>query len=197
MSFQQSPRRPSGVRYFAPSRAPRPLLLRREAAGEARRCHGDLHLRNIVMIGGDPILFDALEFDERLSTCDILYDFAFLLMDLWTRALFREANALMNHYLSRLEEVEAELEALAALPLFLSLRAAIRAKVTNLEPAKTAETIAAARRLFEAAGAFSAAERPFPRRRWRPFGNREDCARAKDRAQDWTGARRRSFAQRR
>ncbi len=131
-----------------------PLLLRREAAGEVRRCHGDLHLRNIVMIGRDPTLFDALEFDESLSTCDILYDLAFLLMDLWTRGLHREANAVMNHYLSKLDEAASELESFAALPLFLSLRAAIRAKVTNLEPSQTAETITAARRMFEAACAF-------------------------------------------
>jgi uncharacterized protein len=131
-----------------------PLLIRREVAGKVRRCHGDLHLRNIVMIGPDPTLFDALEFDESLSTCDILYDFAFLLMDLWTRGLHCEANALMNHYLSKLDEAASELEGLAALPLFLSLRAAIRAKVTNLEPSKTAETTTAAQRMFEAACAF-------------------------------------------
>jgi aminoglycoside phosphotransferase family enzyme/predicted kinase len=131
-----------------------PLLLRREATGKVRRCHGDLHLRNIVMIGPDPTLFDALEFDESLSTCDVLYDLAFLLMDLWTRGLHREANALMNHYLSKLDEAASELEGFAALPLFLSLRAAIRAKVTNLEPSKTAETLTAAQRMFEAARGF-------------------------------------------
>ncbi|VFU08267.1 AAA family ATPase [Methylocella tundrae] len=130
------------------------LLQRREAAGEVRRCHGDLHLGNIAMINGTPVLFDALEFDERLATCDILYDLAFLLMDVWTRGLKIEANLLMNRYFSKCDDVERQLEALAALPLFLSLRAAIRAKVTNLEPCKTATTIAAARALFAAARAF-------------------------------------------
>jgi aminoglycoside phosphotransferase family enzyme len=32
-----------------------------------------------------PTLFDCLEFDESLATIEILYDFAFLLMDLWHR----------------------------------------------------------------------------------------------------------------
>lgn len=132
----------------------RPILQRREASGEVRRCHGDLHLRNIAMINDKPVLFDALEFDERLATCDILYDLAFLLMDLWTRGLKIEANLLMNRYFASFDEIDRQLEALAALPLFLSLRAAIRAKVTNLEPSKTAGTIAAARALFAAACAF-------------------------------------------
>ncbi|MGH6798405.1 MAG: AAA family ATPase, partial [Roseiarcus sp.] len=52
------------------------------------------------------------------------------------------------------DKAASEIEGFAALPLFLSLRAAIRAKVTNLGPSKTAETITAARRMFEAAGAF-------------------------------------------
>ncbi|MGA2638902.1 MAG: AAA family ATPase [Methylocella sp.] len=134
--------------------AARPLLLRREADGWVRHCHGDLHLRNIVLIGATPTLFDALEFDDSFAICDVLYDLAFLLMDLWTRGLRSEANGLMNRYLSASEAVEAQLEGLAALPLFLSLRAAVRANVTNLEASRTAATIAAARRLFDAACAF-------------------------------------------
>ncbi len=54
----------------------------RGQAGHVRRCHGDLHLRNIVLVEGVPTPFDALEFDETLGTCDVLYDLAFLLMDL-------------------------------------------------------------------------------------------------------------------
>ncbi|MEJ0094493.1 MAG: AAA family ATPase [Methylocella sp.] len=131
-----------------------PILLKREANGHARRCHGDLHLRNIVMIKAEPVLFDALEFDERLATCDILYDLAFLLMDLWTRGLRAHANLVFNRYLSASGDIDAQLEALAALPLFLSLRAAIRAKVANLEPSKQTERVTAARHYFEAACAF-------------------------------------------
>jgi aminoglycoside phosphotransferase family enzyme/predicted kinase len=131
-----------------------PLLSAREAQGRTRRCHGDLHLRNIVMIDATPVLFDAIEFDEALATGDILYDLAFLLMDLWTRGLHRHANLLLNRYLSACGEAEKEIEGLAALPLFLSLRAAIRAKVANLQPGKSEAVIELARRNFAAACSF-------------------------------------------
>src|SRR5207247_80619 len=74
----------------------KPLLLARGRAGRVRRCHGDLHLRNIVLIDDQPTLFDAIEFDEAIATTDVLYDLAFLLMDLWERRFAPEANLLLN-----------------------------------------------------------------------------------------------------
>jgi uncharacterized protein len=105
------------------------LLLRRGLAGKVRRCHGDLHLRNIVLIDGEPVLFDAIEFDEAIATSDILYDLAFLIMDLCERKLSADANRLLNQYLWSCDDELQEIEGLALFPLFLSLRAAIRAKV--------------------------------------------------------------------
>ncbi len=101
------------------------LIEEREREGFVRRCHGDLHLRNIVLWEGKPRLFDAIEFDDRLATIDVLYDLAFLLMDLWHRGLRQEANLILNHYFQR--AAMRELAGLALLPLFLSLRASIRA----------------------------------------------------------------------
>ena len=106
-----------------------PVLLRRGERGQVRRCHGDLHLGNLVLINDAPVLFDALEFDEAIATCDILYDLAFLLMDLSKRCLYNNANRLFNRYLSLSDDEPLQIEGLAALPLFLSFRAAIRAKV--------------------------------------------------------------------
>jgi hypothetical protein len=106
----------------------KPLLLLRERAGLVRRCHGDLHLGNIVLIDGKPVLFDAIEFDDRIATGDVLYDLAFLLMDLVERGLHHAANIVFNRYLTDTHRVH-DLDALAALPLFMSVRAAIRAKV--------------------------------------------------------------------
>jgi aminoglycoside phosphotransferase family enzyme/predicted kinase len=103
-----------------------PLLDRRARQGRVRRCHGDLHLRNIVLHGGRPVLFDCIEFNDDIACIDVLYDLAFLLMDLQHRGHRREANLLLNRYLQSSDE---ELSGLAALPLFQSLRAAIRAKV--------------------------------------------------------------------
>lgn len=102
-------------------------LRNRSAVGHVKRVHGDLHLRNLLLIDGQPVLFDALEFDERLATCDVLYDLAFLVMDLCHRGLSRQANVAMTAYL--LAAAGTEDTGLTALPLFLSVRAAIRAMV--------------------------------------------------------------------
>ncbi len=106
-----------------------PLLAQRGEKGHVRRGHGDLHLGNIVLIDAAPVLFDALEFDPKMASGDVFYDLAFLLMDLWERGHANAANIVLNTYLAEAGS-ENHCEALAALPLFLSLRAAIRAKVT-------------------------------------------------------------------
>ncbi|WGR73716.1 MULTISPECIES: bifunctional aminoglycoside phosphotransferase/ATP-binding protein [unclassified Bradyrhizobium] len=105
----------------------RVLLGERGRQGFVRRCHGDLHLANIVLIEQQPVLFDAVEFDAALATVDVLYDLAFTLMDLLRHDQPLAANAVLNQYLATtpLEH----LDALRALPLFMSIRAAIRAQV--------------------------------------------------------------------
>ena len=101
------------------------LLDRRRAARKVRRCHGDLHLRNVCLFEGRPTLFDCLEFSDELASVDVLYDLAFLLMDLEHRGLADFANLVLNRYLDLTDEDDG----LAAMPLFLSSRAAIRAHV--------------------------------------------------------------------
>jgi len=98
----------------------------RRRQGLVRECHGDLHLRNICLVDGVPTLFDAVEFNEDISCIDVLYDLAFLLMDLWRRDLRSHANLVFNGYLSR----TVDLDGLSLLPLFLSCRAAVRAKTS-------------------------------------------------------------------
>ena len=105
----------------------RGVLEQRGKAGFARHCHGDLHLANIVLIEDKPVLFDAIEFDPTIASTDVLYDLAFPLMDFIRYGRQAEANGLMNRYLGR-SPLE-NLDALGALPLFMSLRAAIRANV--------------------------------------------------------------------
>ena len=106
-----------------------PLLEERGRHGLVRRIHGDLHLGNIALIDGRPVLFDAIEFSDIIASGDVLYDLAFLLMDLLERGLPQAANIVFNRYLADTHRAE-DLDGLATLPLFLSLRAAIRAKVT-------------------------------------------------------------------
>jgi aminoglycoside phosphotransferase family enzyme/predicted kinase len=122
----------------------RPLLAARERAGLVRRCHGDLHLGNIVLLEAKPVLFDAIEFDPRIATGDLFYDLAFLLMDLIERELKPAANIVLNRYLMETRRAE-DLDALTALPLFMSLRAAIRAKVTAARQTRDATTAQSAR----------------------------------------------------
>ncbi|HKY94445.1 MAG TPA: phosphotransferase, partial [Kiloniellales bacterium] len=108
--------------------AARPLLEARREAGWVRHCHGDLHLANIVLWRAQPTLFDCIEFNDAFARIDVLYDFAFLLMDLDRHGRRDLANAALERWL----EEEAQLEALSLLPLFLSVRAGVRAKVAAL-----------------------------------------------------------------
>jgi aminoglycoside phosphotransferase family enzyme/predicted kinase len=104
----------------------RPLLDARGRAGRVRLCHGDLHLRNIVLHDGAPVLFDCIEFNDGLATIDVLYDLAFLLMDLVHRGLGAAANLVMNRYL----DLTGDEDGLPLVPFFMALRAAVRAHVT-------------------------------------------------------------------
>jgi uncharacterized protein len=103
------------------------LLEQRGRQGFVRRCHGDLHLANIVLIEGKPVLFDPIEFDAAIASVDVLYDLAFPIMDFIRLERCAAANTLLNRYLSA--SSDSHIDALAALPLFMSMRAAIRAKV--------------------------------------------------------------------
>ncbi|HKD30169.1 MAG TPA: AAA family ATPase [Xanthobacteraceae bacterium] len=130
----------------------RPLLAARSAAGMVRRGHGDLHLGNVVLVDGNPMLFDAIEFSPLIAAGDVLYDLAFLLMDLVERGLCAAANVVLNRYLAETRRI-SDLDAVAALPFFMSLRAAIRASVTASRaafaaPSDRADAWSTARKYF-------------------------------------------------
>lgn len=103
------------------------LLQQRESKGLVRRCHGDLHLANIALIDGKPALFDAIEFDPAIATTDVLYDLAFPLMDFLHFEQRDAANVVFNTYLQNTPS--DNLGGLSALPLFMSMRAAVRSHV--------------------------------------------------------------------
>lgn len=102
-----------------------PVLDARRSEGFVRHCHGDLHLRNIVVIDGRAVLFDAIEFDPAFANIDVLYDLAFLVMDLQYRQLDLLASIALNRYL----DSTGDAAGLPALPLFLATRAAIRSHI--------------------------------------------------------------------
>lgn len=98
------------------------LLEQRRREGRVRRCHGDLRLANICLYEGRPTLFDGIEFSEQIACIDVLYDLAFVLMDLRQHGLAGHAERLLHSYL----EHSSLAEDCRPLPLFLSLRAATR-----------------------------------------------------------------------
>ena len=131
--------------------AQRDRLDGRLAQGLVRECHGDLHLGNILLEDGRAVLFDRIEFNVRLIEIDVLYDLAFTLMDLVFRSRPGPANRALNGWLdaaARRLPPEALYDGLAALPLFLSVRAVVRCHVCghNGQPDAARAYLAAAER---------------------------------------------------
>jgi aminoglycoside phosphotransferase family enzyme len=138
------------------------LLDRRRDEGKVRRCHGDLRLANICLYAGRPTLFDCIEFSDEIGCIDVLYDLAFLLMDLRLHGRGDLGSAVFNAYL----ELAPETDGLRALPLFLALRAATRSYALagsarrRTDPQETARLLAFARRHIDAGIEFLACEDP-------------------------------------
>ena len=109
--------------------------LSRQSA-DVRHCHGDLHLGNAFVDHEQPTLFDCIEFDDFYATIPPLYDLAFLLMDLLARGLPRLANRTLNAWFIHRDRKRWHdaMSSLAALPLYLVLRAEIRAKTEGRRP---------------------------------------------------------------
>ena len=139
-----------------------PLLEQRRLGGKVRRCHGDLRLANICLWSGQPTLFDCIEFSEEIGCIDVLYDLAFLLMDLHLRERGDLANAVFNAWL----DVMPETDGLRVLPLFLALRAATRSyalaggSARQEDPQQAAKLLAQARRHVRASLDFLLPPRP-------------------------------------
>ena len=127
------------------------FLDRRAGEGFVRCCHGDLHLGNILMENGAAVLFDCVEFNDAFREIDVLYDLAFLLMDLDFRNNRLAANRVLNGWLDEAARGfdTSFWEGLAALPLFQSVRAAVRAHVSGRE-----NNLAAARRYLARAESY-------------------------------------------
>ncbi len=102
-----------------------PELLRRQKAGLARECHGDLHLRNLVRLDSGIVPFDCIEFSEELRSIDVMSDVAFLFMDLVERDRRDLAYVFLNRYL----ECSGDYDGIAILALYFVYHCLIRAKV--------------------------------------------------------------------
>ena len=104
-------------------------LDQRRRQGWVRRCHGDLHLGNICLYEGALLPFDVLEFNDQLSIIDMAYDLAFLIMDLLAHGYDDFAALVFNRYL----DVSGDYSGVALMPLFVSLRAGVRAMVMSTQ----------------------------------------------------------------
>jgi aminoglycoside phosphotransferase family enzyme/predicted kinase len=104
----------------------------RHAAGFTRECHGDLHLRNLVLIDGVVVAFDCLEFDPELRWIDTMCDVAFLVMDCSVRGRTDLAYAFLDGYLDE----TGDYAGVVLLPFYAAYRALVRAKVAGIEAAQ-------------------------------------------------------------
>jgi len=104
-------------------------LQQRQSDGHVRHCHGDYHLGNIALFRNQPMAFDCIEFNDDYSVIDTLNDAAFLLMDCG----MRHRLDLGMRFLSRYLEQSDDYAGLSLLPLYVAYRAAVRAKVANLQ----------------------------------------------------------------
>jgi aminoglycoside phosphotransferase family enzyme/predicted kinase len=106
-------------------RALAPRMAQRAAGGFVRECHGDLHLANIVLLEGAPVVFDGIEFSDELRFIDVMCDIAFTFMDLIDRGLPALAWRLVGRYLER----TGDYDGLAVLRYYAVYRALVRAEV--------------------------------------------------------------------
>ena len=100
----------------------------RRKGGFVRDGHGDLHLENLVRIGGCLQPFDALEFDPALRYMDTLDEVALITMDLLARGSPQLGFEFLSAYLERCGDYAG----IPVLRFYMFYRALVRAKVLAL-----------------------------------------------------------------
>jgi aminoglycoside phosphotransferase family enzyme/predicted kinase len=103
-------------------------MARRHREGFVRECHGDLHLGNIAIVEGEPLVFDCIEFNDEMRWLDVMNEIAFTTMDLQDRGRADLAHRFLNAYL----EITGDYDGLGVLRFYLVYRAMVRAKIVRL-----------------------------------------------------------------
>lgn len=106
----------------------RQVFTERKAAGFVRECHGDLHLGNLVLLGGKPVPFDCIEFSEDFRWIDVASEIAFTWVDLIDHEQPGLACWLLNEWLVW----SGDFGALGVLRFYAVYRAVVRAKVAAI-----------------------------------------------------------------
>ena len=104
--------------------ANRELIAARFEADRVRDVHGDLRAEHIVAEDG-LVIFDRIEFDERLRQIDVAADLAFLVMDLERLGARELGRVLVRTYV----DASGDTGLGDLLPFYACYRAAVRAKV--------------------------------------------------------------------
>ncbi len=106
----------------------RSIFEKRMEEGKVRDCHGDMHSGNIFVT--DRIyIFDAIEFNDRISYSDIAADVGFLAMDLD----FRERPDLSTFFVKKYIKYSGDQELMKLLPFYKCYRAYVRGKVIGFK----------------------------------------------------------------
>jgi aminoglycoside phosphotransferase family enzyme/predicted kinase len=116
----------------------RELIERRAEAGVPRDCHGDLHLDHVYVFPNelppaDLCIIDCIEFNDAFRYIDPVADLAFLIMDFKFHGFPELARELADAYF----KASGDQDGPRLLPLYVSYRAAVRAKVESLELTET------------------------------------------------------------
>jgi len=107
-----------------------PMLAARLKAGFFRDCHGDLHSRNIFLLGTTQP-FDCIEFNDDFRQIDVLNEIAFLCMDLDSFGRQDLSELFLQYYIAQFPAMQTAEEKLLFI-YYKSYRANIRAKVNSL-----------------------------------------------------------------
>jgi aminoglycoside phosphotransferase family enzyme/predicted kinase len=134
----------------------------RQAQGHVRDGHGDLRLEHVYFEGEQPIVIDAIEFNERFRIADVAADVAFLAMELEARS----RPDLAASFLASFAREADDYDLYAVVDFYLSYRAWVRGKVAaflavdpSTEPEKARRKSSEAARMFALARAYCAPRR--------------------------------------
>src|SRR6185436_15107442 len=103
-------------------------LVRLTLGRRVRDGHGDVRAENSCLAGREPLIFDCIEFSDRLRCADVASEVAFLAMDLawWERPDLRAA------YVDAYVAASGDEELRALLPWFECYRAVVRGQVESV-----------------------------------------------------------------
>lgn len=111
----------------------RTVFAARKQGGFIRECHGDAHLANMAWLDNKVVLFDCLEFNDKLRWIDVMSELAFVTMDLADRGRADLGRRCANAYL----EHTGDYDGTRVLRFYQVYRALVRAKVACIRLGQT------------------------------------------------------------